>query len=122
MTAAGASRIVDELCADVALATARAGDKAKGEAIAHACDDAYVKTRAELVTAGYAVDAWIDGSAGAPACAMLDTKNALLAQIDGARAFGAKIPTTVDFATSFMAQVAANQLGTCVRTDGGIDG
>lgn len=122
LSLAGAARVIDEACAGIALGVARGGDKDRGAAIARTCDTAYERTRAELLALGYGLDAWADGTAGAPACAMLDTGDAIRAQLVAARAFGAKVPEAVDSAVGIAAALVADKLGRCVRSDGGLDG
>ena len=54
---------------------------------------------------------------------MLDTRDALVAQLVAARAIGAKIPATGDTAIAIGVSLAADKLGVCVRapTDAGAD-
>jgi hypothetical protein len=123
LTIAGGARVVDEACAEVALRVA-VTDRTRGAAIASTCAAAYERTRAELLTLGHGLDAWANGAGGAPACAMLDVSAAARAQLDAARAFGAPVPDTVDAAIQVAAGIAADRMGTCVRSpsaDGGAD-
>lgn len=109
------NRIVTIACGEVAVRVAETDGKARGEALLARCQAAHDRVHESLVVAGAAIDAWRDGKAGAPACAVLDVQIAMLGAADNARGFGAKLPATVDDAIAFLGTVVVSQLGGCKR-------